>query len=156
MPNLPNGKERGGGLPELLQLLDTPSRPWVVVSVDFITDLPPIRGKMIILAIVDFFSNQAHFVACNQIPTAKQLAKLYMQHIVRLHSFPDKVISDMVSQFVAMFWWEFLKQMGIEQGLSSRYHPETDGEMEWVNQILEQFIQRYINYQQDNRMEFLS
>src|SRR5882672_5555600 len=35
------------------------------------------------------------------------------------------------------------------------YHPETDGQTERVNQILEQYIWIYINYQQDDWVDFL-
>src|SRR5882672_9092708 len=35
------------------------------------------------------------------------------------------------------------------------YHPETDRQAERVNQILEQYLRIYINYQQDNWVDFL-
>ena len=35
------------------------------------------------------------------------------------------------------------------------YHPETNGQTEWVNQILEQYLWVYINYQQDNWVDLL-
>src|SRR6266481_6120976 len=35
------------------------------------------------------------------------------------------------------------------------YHPETDGQTEHVNQILKQYLQVYINYQQDNWVHLL-
>ena len=34
------------------------------------------------------------------------------------------------------------------------YHLETDGQTEWVNQILEQYLWVYINYQQDDWVSF--
>src|SRR5258707_11181588 len=33
---------------------------------------------------------------------------------------------------------------------TSGYHPEGDSQMEWINQVLEQYLQAYMNYQQDN------
>src|SRR5882672_8323117 len=35
------------------------------------------------------------------------------------------------------------------------YDPETDRQTEWVNQILEQYLGVYINYQQDDWVDFL-
>lgn len=71
-----------------------------VVAMDYITDLPS-QGKTVILVVVDAFSK--HFIPCKQIPVAKKLAILFMQHMVRLHSFPGKVVSDWRAQFVAGF-----------------------------------------------------
>ncbi len=38
---------------------------------------------------------------------------------------------------------------------TSGYHPEGDGQTEWVNQTLEQYLHIYCNYQQDNWSELL-
>lgn len=35
------------------------------------------------------------------------------------------------------------------------YHPETDGQTKHMNQILEQYLHMYINYQQDNWFDLL-
>jgi len=45
--------------------------------------------------------------------------------------------------------------LGIKANLSTAYHPETDGQTERVNQILEQYLHVYINYQQDNWVNLL-
>ena len=45
--------------------------------------------------------------------------------------------------------------LGIKANLLTAYHPETDGQTEWVNQILEQDLWVYINYQQDDWVNFL-
>ncbi len=38
----------------------------------------------------------------------------------------------------------------MELHFTSGYHPEGDGQMEHLNQVLEQYLQAYTNYQQDN------
>lgn len=95
--------------------------------------------------VVDAFFKQAHFISCCKLPTAKELAQLFIYHVVRLHSFPDKIVSDGGSQFMANFLKEFLQLGGIQQGLSSAYHPQTDGQTERTNAILEQFLRAYVN-----------
>ena len=45
--------------------------------------------------------------------------------------------------------------LNIKANLSIAYHPETDEQMEHVNQILEQYLGVYINYQQDDRVNLL-
>jgi len=39
---------------------------------------------------------------------------------------------------------------------TSGYHPEANGQAEWTNQTLEQYLRVYCNYQQDNWSELLS
>ena len=45
--------------------------------------------------------------------------------------------------------------LGIKSNLLTAYHPETNSQTEWVNQILEQYLQVYINYQQDDWVNLL-
>jgi len=48
------------------------------------------------------------------------------------------------------------RMLGIETKLSTAYHPETDGQMERTNQELEQYLRMYINYRQNNWVEWLA
>jgi len=60
------------------------------------------------------------------------------------------VVSDRGPQFVAEFMKELYRLLGIELASSTAYHPQTDGQTEWVNQELEQYIQLFVNKRQDN------
>lgn len=73
-----------------------------------------------------------------------------MQNVVKLHLFPDKIISVCRIQFVAKLGWEFLELARVEQRLSSAYHPQTDSQSKKkTNQLLEGFLRCHINFQQD-------
>ena len=56
------------------------------------------------------------------------------------HGLPTKIVSDRGPQFAAKFTHELWKQLGITPVLSTAYYPQTDGETEWVNQEIEQFL----------------
>ena len=43
----------------------------------------------------------------------------------------------------------------MEQALTSGYHPESNGQTERVNQVLEQYLRCYINYQQTDWVDLL-
>lgn len=149
-------KNRGEGKPPgLLKPFSTPSHPLAVLTMDFVTYLPLCKGGNTILVVVDAFSKQAHFVLCVELPSAKTLAKLFLHHVVKLHHFLERMISNHGTQFVASFWLEFLTLAGIERVLSSSHYPQTDGQTERVNQMLEGFLRCYINFQQDNWVELL-
>jgi transposase InsO family protein len=54
-----------------------------------------------------------------------------------LHEVPKMINSDRGSQFVARFWEQLHASLGTHLIHSSAFHPQTDGQTERVNQILE-------------------
>jgi transposase InsO family protein len=69
--------------------------------------------------------------------SVQQYAELYMDQIVRLHGIPKTIISDRGTQFVARFSEQLHECLGTKLIRSSSYHPQTDGQTERINQILE-------------------
>jgi transposase InsO family protein len=52
----------------------------------------------------------------------------------------QRLISDRGTQFVARFWEQLHECLGTKLIRSSRYHPQTDGQTERINHILEQVL----------------
>jgi hypothetical protein len=50
---------------------------------------------------------------------------------------------------------ELYKKLGIKMNCSTAFHPQTNGQTEWVNQEIEKFLQMFVNYRQDNWEEWL-
>jgi hypothetical protein len=48
-----------------------------------------------------------------------------------------------------------MEAMGTTRNLSTSFYPETDGQTECTNAILEQYLRAYCNYQQDNWKQLL-
>src|SRR5205085_7742907 len=48
-----------------------------------------------------------------------------------------------------------LKALNIDQKLSTAFHPQTDGQTERINSVLEQYLRCYINYQQSDWSSYL-
>jgi transposase InsO family protein len=107
---------------------------------DFISDLPPVNGVDMVLVIVDHFSKMAHFVPCSKTISGKEIADLLLKSVVRLHSIPEDITFDQGPQFISHFWKQFLQILGTSLNLSLTYHPQTDGQTERVNKILEQYL----------------
>ena len=53
-------------------------------------------------------------------------------------------MSDRGPQFTAKFWKSFHKAMGTSLDFSTAFHPQTDGQTERVNQILEDLLRAYV------------
>jgi transposase InsO family protein len=71
---------------------------------------------------------------------AKQYAEIYLDQIVRLHGVPKTIISDRGAQFIDHFWEQLQHSLGTKLIQSSAYHPQTDGQTERINQILEDML----------------
>jgi hypothetical protein len=122
---------------------------------DYIVKLPQSHGYDSILVVVDRLSKMAHFVPVNESMTSSDLARIFLNSIFRLHGSPDSIISDRGSTFVSHLWKEFLKLLDIKPKNSTAYHPQTDGQTERVNQVLEQYLRCYCSYQQDDWVDYL-
>ena len=72
--------------------------------------------------------------------TIPKLAELYFARVVCLHGVPKKIVSDRGTQFTSQFWKKLHELMDTRLNFSSAYHPQTDGQTERINQILEDML----------------
>jgi hypothetical protein len=139
----------------LLKPLPIPQGPWKSVSMDFIVELPPSNGFNAIYVCIDRFTKMAHFTATTTEVTAEDTASLYLRNIFRLHGLPTDIVSDRGSQFTSKFTKTLLQLCDIKGNLSTAFHPQSDGQTERVNQILEQYLRIFCHYQQDDWHDLL-
>jgi len=97
----------------------------------------------------------AHFIATMEKTLAEGLAKLFRDHIWKLHGLPESIISDKGVQFVAGMMKELNNLLGIQTKLSMAYHLQTDGQTERINQELEQYLRVFINHRQEQWPDWL-
>jgi IS30 family transposase len=126
---------------ELLHPLKVPEWKWEEISMDFIVGLPRTpAGYDSIWVIVDRLTKVAHFIPIKTTHFGARLAELYMSRIVCLHGVPKKIVSDRGTQFTSHFWEKLHESMDTKLNFSSAYHPQTDGQTERTNQILEDML----------------
>ena len=112
-------------------------KPWMHISVDFITKLPLAQGYDLILVIFDRLTKMVHFIPTMEKTLVEGLPWLFRDNVWKLHGLPESIISDQGPQFVAGIMQELNKMLGIESKLSTAFYPQTDRQMERVNQELE-------------------
>jgi hypothetical protein len=125
----------------LLQPLQVPTWKWDEIGMDFIVGLPRTqKGNDSIWVIVDRLTKVAHFIPVKTTYSGDKLAHLYIDNILRLHGIPSRIVSDRGPQFTSRFWKSLHTALGTKLDFSSAYHPQTDGQTERVNQILEDLL----------------
>ncbi|WVZ97928.1 hypothetical protein U9M48_043428 [Paspalum notatum var. saurae] len=125
----------------MLQPLAIPAWKWEGVHMDFIVGPPHTqKGYDSIWVVIDRLTKSAHFIPVKTIYRAKQYAELYISRIGSLHSVPRTLTSDRASLFVSRFWEQLQVALGTNLVRSSAYHPQTSGQVERVNQILEDML----------------
>jgi hypothetical protein len=123
---------------------------------DFIVGLPESSGFDAILVVVDRLTKMAHFLPTTGTVDSEGTAALFRDGVFRLHGLPSDLVSDRGATFTSEFSRSLCRLTGITQNLSTAFHPQTDGQTERVNSVLEQYLRGYSNYQQDNWAELLS
>src|SRR6266850_1920803 len=133
-----------------LKQLPIPDKPWNSISMDFIEHLPAADRFTTILVIVDHLTKQSLFIPTYNTINSPRLAQLFLTHVFSKHGVPSHIISDQGTEFVSHFFHSLGKLLQMEPHFTSGYHPEGDGQTECINQVLEQYLRAYTNYQQDD------
>ncbi|KAG8485758.1 hypothetical protein CXB51_019146 [Gossypium anomalum] len=125
----------------LLQPIMIPEWKWDRVTMDFVSGLPLSSSKKdAIWVIVDRLTKSAHFISVRTDYSLDKLAKLYISQIVKLHGVPISIVSDRDPRFTSRFWKKLQEALGTKLHFSTAFHPQTDGQSEWIIQILEDML----------------
>ena len=128
-----------------LQPLEIPERPWWSISLDFITGLTQTKqGNDAILTVVDRLTKMVHLIPTTTTCSSAQFAKLLRDHVISKHGVPKDIVSDRDPRFTGKFWEEVTKHLNIHRSMSTSFHPQTDGNTERVNRMVEQILRAHV------------
>ena len=141
----------------LMQPTGVPNCRWQEVALDFIVELPQDSdGYDAIVTFTDRMSKMVHMARCRSTVTAEQAATLFFDDVWKLHGLPEKLISDRGPQFTSASWRELILKLGTNLGMSTAYHPQTDGQSERTNRTLEQYLRNYTSVNQSDWSKWLA
>jgi hypothetical protein len=124
----------------LLHSLSVPEQPWQSIGMDFMGPLPKSDTHGYLLVVIDCLTLQVHLIPMNTRVMAKGVAWLFLCKVVHLHGVPDPIISDRDTKFMSIFWCELQRIMVVKLLMSTVFHPQMDGVMEWVNHSIGQIL----------------
>lgn len=138
--NKQNGKSFG-----LLQEVQKPSKPWLMIKMDCVTGLPTAGNLSYtsLLLVVYRLTKKVNFIPIHKDMDTKCVAFVWWSHMMNEAGLPLAIMSDTDRQFTAEFCKSLLKIMGCSLKLSTAHHPETDGLAESSIQNLEGIIRRH-------------
>jgi len=125
------------------------------MSVDFVTQLPASRRQTQIMVVVDRFTTMAHFIGLATNTSAKDVGDTCLKEGWKLNGLSSEIVADMDAKFSGEFLESWGKALGIKLPMSTAYHPETAGQTERTNQVLEGYLCNFVNYDQNHWYQLL-
>ncbi|KAE9295985.1 hypothetical protein PF008_g24126 [Phytophthora fragariae] len=127
-----------------LRPLPIATSAWRSVCMDFIFGLPrDTEGRTGVHVFVDRFSKMVHLAPVAVEVTADESAELFLDLVFRHHGLPESIVSDRDPRFTSAFWTRLFALLGTRLFMSTAAHPETDGQPERVDRVLEDVLRSY-------------
>ncbi|KAF1323160.1 Pol protein, partial [Globisporangium splendens] len=124
-----------------LHPLPIPQDCWKSVSMDFVFGFQEDKARNTgVVVFVDRLSKMVHVAPVRKHVTAQETACLFLEHVFRYHGLPESIVSDRDPRFTAAFWRELFRLLGTDLAMSTADHPETDGQTERVNRVVEDIL----------------
>ena len=145
----------------LLQSLPIVQRLWSFVTIDFITKLPTSKDSATsviydsILIVVDRLTKWVYFFLYKETQTVEQLVDVVYRNVASIYTQLEEQIMDRDTKFASKFQQALIKRLGVNSKLSIVYYLQIDSQTERLNQIIEQYLRSYVNYQQDDQVILL-
>jgi len=96
-----------------------------------------------------------HFIATTEKTSVEGLAKLFQDHVWKLHGLPESIVSDRGVQFAVGMIKKLNNLLGIQTKLLTAYHSQTNRQTERINQELEQYLRVFIDHRQEQWSDWL-
>ena len=85
-------------------------------------------------------------IPCAEIVSANDVARSHWLYVGKMHGIPQVIISDRDPRFIGKLWQKLWPLFGIDLRTGSKYYPESLGQVEKFNELLEQTVRCTIHH----------
>ncbi len=100
-----------------------------------------------ILAIVDRFTKMVYYEPVKVIINVPGLAEVIINVVMRHHGVSESIIINRGLLFISKFWSSLYYFLGIKKKLSTAFHPQTNGQIERQNSMIEAYFRAFVNWE---------
>ena len=127
--------------PPLAPIPSSSPLPFKQLSVDLVTDLPPLNGHDSLIVMVNHgFMKGVILIPCSKTIDVAKVAKLFLHHVFKQFRLHDSLISNRGPQFVSAFARKLAQLLHYDVKLSTTYHPQMDGQTKQTDQEIETYL----------------
>ena len=92
----------------------------------------------------------AIFLPVKDTINAAEMAELLHREVELRFGPPDGIVSDRDTRITSQFWKSICHHSIIKRRMSTAFHPQTDGQTEILNRIVENYLRAFTNLEQMN------
>ncbi|KAF2317305.1 hypothetical protein GH714_019960 [Hevea brasiliensis] len=96
------------------------------------------------------FSKYGTFIPMSKYCLAEDITCAFFKYVVKYWGVPKSIVSDRDGRFARSFWAELFHLLGSRLDVSTSFHPQTDGQTERFNGLLEEYLRHFVNASEKN------
>ena len=96
------------------------------------------------MVVVDTLPKESHFILAKSTYNTNVIENIFMTEIFRLHGLPKERVSGGDVKVTSNFWKSIFSYLGTQLKFITTYHPQTNGQTERVNHVLEDMLCMYV------------
>lgn len=136
--------------PGLLSPLPIPDERWEHLVMDF-KEMPKDKdGYDNIFVVIDRLTKMTWTTPCHKTATGKDAAWMYYNGPYRWTGWPASIVSDQGRQFTGHFTDEASRIHGTKLEFATAGHKQSSGQVEIMNEYIDQRLRPFVNHFQDN------
>jgi len=132
-----------------LQPIESPHYPMQMVSIDLIVKLPETKVDTqmydALMTTTDKLTKMVTLLLGREDWSAVQWADAFFKTYYRRWGIPQQIITDRGKVFLGEFWTALFKILRTDLLVTTAYHPQSDGQSERTNQIVEIALRHLVN-----------
>ncbi len=109
-----------------------------------------------ILVIVDWLTKMVYYKSIKVMINTLGLAKVIINIVVHHYGVPKSIVTDRSSLFTSKFWSLLCYFLSIKKKLFATFYPQTNGQIERQNSMIEAYLRAFLNWEQDDWARLLS